>query len=632
MWRAILAKASAATVLCWLGIAGIVNASESPRELKRDADLYLVPVGTVPPIVMNALARRYRDLAQLDVEVVGQLPVPDEIVNPQRKQLIAEKTNGLMERVLGFELYKPGALVVGVTPWDMYIAGSGWRYAYAYGQGRYALVSAARMADAESEESRWSPRLVSRVEKMLDKRIALQFFGLGKPGYLPPVLAAPVLGPDDLDRLDGKALERLLAEASRLEGRSPVTENARANTNESATQTGWLALFLIVGTVFVGLGLTIWASHRKEVNTLNSWKAYAERHGWHFLEQPRKWYSLWNFEIRGELNGVPATARWMQKGSGKAIRYFTELFLEHPTAEQVHISPRMLFSGLLADRLKTGHALYDCRFLVQTRNKAWRPSAAWMRLHLQLPVTLEANQTGLSLIHNSRATEPEFQQMLELAQTWSNNQGDPEPALRDTLQMRLAVTTCGLKKLAQPLFWVATVLTMALWVTVSGTESTNLPWEMAWHWLAPLFAVLSLGALVFLARGRRHIVDGIGTLIVAAGLAFWLWAMLGVWLLGWNNTTGDTQPRLAMGPVTQLHETSGKGGPKYTLGFRDITEHREVIFNVNHETYLNARVGDPVAFDVRKGGLGIYHNPNSASNALRTWLSRLGLVADDASK
>lgn len=609
-------------LLSLLHLSSAAQANDSPHQLAHDADIYLVPVGPVPVKAMQDLAQRYRDITYLKVETVGQLPLPDDIVNPIRKQLIAEKLHELMAKVFGNWQYKPFALVIGVTPYDMYIADSDWRYAYAYGQGHYALVSAARMSDAESTDTHWSNRVSTRVQKMMDKRIAIQLFGMGTSRAMPEVLARPVMGPDDLDRIDAQALTDILAAASRTSDKTarPTETQIPAIAPAEPPMPWAILLAFAVGAILI-IVLIYRLAKKAEIADLEEWRIYAKQNGWRFTLHKGSWLSSISFSLDGELDDAHFSMRWYTEGAGKNIQHKTQLWLDIAIATPIQVSPRGLLSWVFKrDRIKNGHRLYDCRFLVQTSDVGWRPTDALCQRHLSMPVHIQAQDNGLHLIHSGRADRQEAASLIELAKAWAAHINGKTGEVSDQTESTASAMPCWISKITIVAFWVGVASSVPLLFLIQG-EETNLPWDIAWKWLSPIGLIAWLlwvhGKKIWRRRGTR-LIQGI---LVPLFVGVFIWGLAGVWVFAWNAVSGEANSRLVIGLVTDMRETSGKGGPSYFIEFRDATEQRNVEIQTTRKTYDQLRVGDPVGFDLRMGGLGMYHIPSPTLDSIRSWLN-----------
>lgn len=618
-------------LLCvFLLLPVVVLANDKPRQLAHDADIYLVPVGPVPERLMQTLAQRYRDILRLKVEITAPLPLPDNTVDPQRKQLVAENTHALMARVFEQWKWNPSAVVVGVTSYDMYIAAMNWRFAYAYGQGKYALVSAARMSDAESTDSNWSDHLTIRVRKMLDKRIAIQLFGFGSTAPMPAILAMPVLGPDDLDRIGADELTRLLSDAARSSGDfdapilSTVADNV-ADLNPNS-RTSWVAvLAFAIGALLISV-LIYKVARRSERTSLEKWRTYAQGRGWRFTQRKYSWLSSIPFSLEGEIDGTPFTMHWYQVGSGKNIRQKTHLWLDIAVPEPLAITPLSgLFSGIVKrDRLRTGDRLYDCHYLIQPADVNWTPTAAMRRRHLAAPATVLAQEDGLHLIHTGNADRQETERLVDLARSWIAHLAGKVDSSSVLTGSGASAASCWLGKSAELMFWIYTLCSALLLFFITG-EETNLPWEIALEWLLPAALTAWIAWILWRIVWQRQRAHFLQQIVVSAFVIAFVLILSGPWVIAWNALTGSPTGNLVIGPVVDLYENSSRrGGPRYFVEFRDLDEQRAVKIQTDSETYERLRVGDPVGFEMHKGGLGMYYSATPTLNAVRSWLNSRG--------
>lgn len=158
-------------------------------------DVYLAPFDDFPREDADALVAHYREKFDLTIEVLPSIPVPPGAMDAQRGQLIAER---LIDSIAAHEVVAtdPGAVVIGLTDLDMYIAGTDWNYAYGLrSRGTLAVVSAARMdagfANAERQHQ--------RLRKMVTKNLGIIYYGLPVSDDPRSVLYRDILGPQDLD-------------------------------------------------------------------------------------------------------------------------------------------------------------------------------------------------------------------------------------------------------------------------------------------------------------------------------------------------------------------------------------------------------------------------------------------------
>jgi predicted Zn-dependent protease len=160
-----------------------------------DREIYLAPIGDFPRDEADVLVAHYLDKFELTIEVLPSIPVPDEAMDAERGQLIAER---LIDAIAANQVLAedPDAVVIGLTNVDMYIAARDWNYAYGLrSRGTFAVVSSARMGDGFADEARQHQRL----RKMVTKNIGILYYGLAVSDDPRSVLYRDILGPQDLD-------------------------------------------------------------------------------------------------------------------------------------------------------------------------------------------------------------------------------------------------------------------------------------------------------------------------------------------------------------------------------------------------------------------------------------------------
>lgn len=168
--------------------------------LKSSEKLYLVPLGDFPADVVADLASYYRDKYQLELEILPSVPLPETAVNRKRDQLIAEQTVAIMKQANPNLANDPQAIMIGLTNHDMYIAGRDWRFAFGWrDEGKYAVVSSARMHLPNGSRKITRRVVASRLRKMVTKNVGILYYHLSPSDDPRSVLYRNVGGIRELD-------------------------------------------------------------------------------------------------------------------------------------------------------------------------------------------------------------------------------------------------------------------------------------------------------------------------------------------------------------------------------------------------------------------------------------------------
>jgi predicted Zn-dependent protease len=157
--------------------------------------VYLAPFGDFPREDADTLVAHFREKFGLTIEVLPSIPVPEEAIDRERDQLIAER---LLDAIAAADIVTvdPDAVVIGLTDVDMYIASETWRYAYGLrGPGTLAVVSTGRMSALGASEARQHQRL----RKVVTKDLGILYYGLTASDDPRSVLYRNIGGPQDLD-------------------------------------------------------------------------------------------------------------------------------------------------------------------------------------------------------------------------------------------------------------------------------------------------------------------------------------------------------------------------------------------------------------------------------------------------
>jgi predicted Zn-dependent protease len=168
------------------------------KVLRGDGQIYFVPLGDFPTDKVQGLRLYYRQKYGLSIKTLARLPLDASVVSSERQQLAAEEVVALMKGAHPELVADPRAILIGLTDDDMYIEHYTWQYTFSWRQeGRYAVVSDARMTLARASEELSE----SRLRKMVTKNIGVIYYRLAQSGDPRSVLYKNVGGLRELDRM-----------------------------------------------------------------------------------------------------------------------------------------------------------------------------------------------------------------------------------------------------------------------------------------------------------------------------------------------------------------------------------------------------------------------------------------------
>jgi len=166
--------------------------------------IYLIPVGLSDSEPLDWAPDFYHAKFGIDVVVLPAVSLPEKFVDPRRKQLDSEGCVEYLRKLHSDLDADPSAILIGVTSRDIYIPSFNWAYAenYRY-DGRFAVVSSARLRPPVIM-SRWNPEwLRSRLQKMLTKNIIMLYFDLPMSSDYTSLLSGGVLSGLQVDLMGG---------------------------------------------------------------------------------------------------------------------------------------------------------------------------------------------------------------------------------------------------------------------------------------------------------------------------------------------------------------------------------------------------------------------------------------------
>ncbi len=164
--------------------------------------LYLIPLNNFSTGSLNRLVSYYKERNGIDAITTKPLPLRLAAMDKRRQQLVAEEVIDLIKRTYPKLVEDPNAILIALTDEDMYIRKKNWQYAFSYRtQGRFAVVSSARMNPVNFGDPADNDLLERRMRKMVSKNIGLLYYQMPANHDPKSVLYNDVMGVEDLDRM-----------------------------------------------------------------------------------------------------------------------------------------------------------------------------------------------------------------------------------------------------------------------------------------------------------------------------------------------------------------------------------------------------------------------------------------------
>jgi len=172
-----------------------------PRENGK-AKLYFVPLNNFPAASLTRLVKSCKEKTGIDVNVLQAVPFTLSTINKQRQQVDFEEVIKLIKLRYPNLAADPNAVVIGLTDEDMYVRKEKWQYAFAYPkEGRFAVVSCARMNPVNLGGTADEALLDSRLRKMVLKEIGVIYYRY-PPNHNPrSVMYDSIEGVEDFDKM-----------------------------------------------------------------------------------------------------------------------------------------------------------------------------------------------------------------------------------------------------------------------------------------------------------------------------------------------------------------------------------------------------------------------------------------------
>jgi tetratricopeptide (TPR) repeat protein len=175
--------------------------ASSNRERGKEK-LYFIPLNNFSTTSLNRLVTYVKQKPGIEAITTESLPLRLAAMDNRRQQLIAEEVIELMKRSYPTLVADPNAILIGLTDQDMYIRDKDWQYAFSsWTQGRFAVVSSARMNPVNFGSPADNDLLDRRLRKMVLKDIGILYYRLPANHDPRSVLYSNVNSVKDLDNM-----------------------------------------------------------------------------------------------------------------------------------------------------------------------------------------------------------------------------------------------------------------------------------------------------------------------------------------------------------------------------------------------------------------------------------------------
>ena len=170
-------------------------------------NVYLVPVGLADGESLQWAPAYYKSKLGIDLKLLPAIPLDSKLIDPARNQLDTDKWIEFLASKYPEIARDPASILIGVTSTDMYIPGFVRSYAenFRY-EGRYGMVSSARLHPPSFLAKSNPEWLTSRTQKMLTKNLVMLYFDLPLSSDYTSLLSGGVLSGLQIDHMDGNVI------------------------------------------------------------------------------------------------------------------------------------------------------------------------------------------------------------------------------------------------------------------------------------------------------------------------------------------------------------------------------------------------------------------------------------------
>jgi predicted Zn-dependent protease len=161
-----------------------------------------VPLGTVDPDIVLQLVEYYKAEYGLAIGILTPGAIPEDAIDPGRNQVDGPSLGEYMERLFPADASDPNAVLIGLTPMDIYDRTSHYRFLFgskATFEHPRGVVSTYRMQLAAAPPD--GDEVLAWTRKMVTRYIGLLYYGLEETDDPRSLLYNHILSLRDLDRM-----------------------------------------------------------------------------------------------------------------------------------------------------------------------------------------------------------------------------------------------------------------------------------------------------------------------------------------------------------------------------------------------------------------------------------------------
>jgi predicted Zn-dependent protease len=163
--------------------------------------VYFVPIGEAHAAEIEELVGYYKEKFGIEIKVLPVMPVNRDDIDKSRRQLIAENLVASMLAAHPEYAGNSSAILIGITPYDIYPRTLGWRFSFGWrdGQRNAAVASTARMNLHYYGEPAEEATVIKRLRKVITKDLGILLFEKGPSSNPKSVLYDGIGGIEELD-------------------------------------------------------------------------------------------------------------------------------------------------------------------------------------------------------------------------------------------------------------------------------------------------------------------------------------------------------------------------------------------------------------------------------------------------